>query len=60
MRKIKLSTYAKENDICYKTAHSYFTKGFIKGERTPTGTILIHIEEPKENLQENKEQKADS
>lgn len=45
MRKIKISTYAKENDLCYKTVYNHFIKGILKGERLLTGTILIHVEE---------------
>ncbi len=38
---IKLSEYAKNNGICYKTAYRYWNDGIIKGKQTPTGTILI-------------------
>lgn len=38
---IKLSEYAKNNGVCYKTAYRYWNKGLIKGKQTSTGTILI-------------------
>ena len=41
---IKLSQYAKENSIHYKTALRYYHTGIIKGKQLPTGTILVEIE----------------
>lgn len=38
----KLSQYAKENGITYKTAHNHFKAGLITGAyQLPTGTIVI-------------------
>ena len=37
----KLSTYAKENDIHYKTAYRMAKQGLIKTKTLPTGTILV-------------------
>lgn len=38
----KLSNYAKENGITYKTAYIHFKKGLIQGAyQLPTGTIVI-------------------
>ena len=38
----KLSEYAKQHEITYKTAHIHFHKGLIKGAyQLPTGTIVI-------------------
>ena len=47
MKKIKLSTYAKNNNCSYVTAYTYYKNGVIKGEQLPTGTILIHDEDDK-------------
>jgi len=38
---IKLSEYAKNNGICYKTAYRYWQNNQINGKQLPTGTILI-------------------
>lgn len=40
---IKLSEYAKENSITYKTAHNHWKKGLIKGKQLDTGTILVEV-----------------
>lgn len=42
--RIKLSRYAKENDIDYMTAYRYFHNGLIKGIKMPNGTILIDVD----------------
>lgn len=41
---IKLSEYAKNNSICYKTAHRYWKNGFLMGKQLKTGTILIEVD----------------
>jgi predicted site-specific integrase-resolvase len=38
---IKLSTYAKNNCITYRTAYRHWEEGKIKGKKTATGSILI-------------------
>jgi len=38
---IKLSKYAKNNGLSYRTAYRYFYKGIINGIQLPTGTILV-------------------
>lgn len=38
---MKLSTYAKEVGINYKTAWRYYRQGLLKGYQLPTGTIII-------------------
>ncbi len=45
--KIKLSRYAKQNDITYKTAYLWFRNGLIKEktEVTPSGSIFVIIED---------------
>lgn len=47
MRKIKLSQWAKENAVCYRTAWNRFKAGFFKGksEVAENGTILIICED---------------
>ena len=42
MNKIKLSTYAKKNNLCYRTAYNYFHSGTLKGEQLESGTILVY------------------
>jgi len=42
MNKIKLSTYAKKNNICYRTAYNHFHAGILKGEQLESGTILVY------------------
>jgi predicted site-specific integrase-resolvase len=42
MNKIKLSTYAKRNNLCYRTAYNYFHSGTLKGEQLESGTILVY------------------
>jgi predicted site-specific integrase-resolvase len=53
MKKIKLSTYAKNNNLCYRTAYNYYNSGILKGEQLETGTILVY-EEEKVNLKNEK------
>lgn len=43
VRYIKLSQYAKENSITYKTAHNHWKKGIIKGKQLDTGTVLVEV-----------------
>ena len=39
---MKLSTYAKNLGVCYKTAWNHFQKGLIPGAyQLPTGTIIV-------------------
>jgi predicted site-specific integrase-resolvase len=38
---VKISTYAKNNDLCYRTVYNYFKKGLLRGITLPSGTILI-------------------
>jgi len=47
----KLSEYAKEHNITYRTAHNHFKKGLIDGVyQLPTGTIVIPDKFSKENF----------
>jgi predicted site-specific integrase-resolvase len=38
---MKLSQYAKQNNITYKAAYEHWKKGIIKGKQLPTGTIVV-------------------
>jgi hypothetical protein len=38
---MKLSEYAKEKSISYKTAHRHWKLGYIKGEQLSSGTIVV-------------------
>jgi hypothetical protein len=38
---IKLSEYAKNNSITYKTAHNHWKRGMLVGKQLATGTILV-------------------
>lgn len=44
MRK-KISTYAKENDLCYKTVWRMVKRGELPYVKLPSGTILIEVED---------------
>lgn len=51
-KRMKLSEFAKLNDLNYKTALSLFKKGEIKGIQTPSGTIRVegwNIEDEQNN-----------
>ena len=41
MKKVKLTTYAKLNDVTPRTVWNWIKKGLIKYERTETNRILI-------------------
>lgn len=53
MNKIKLSTYAKKNNLCYRTAYNYFHAGTLKGEQLDSGTILVY-DDQKDNIKNEK------
>jgi len=42
---MKLSQYARENSICYRTAYRMAKAGLIKTKQLPTGTIVV-LEDP--------------
>ena len=42
---MKLSEYAKQNSITYKTAFNHWKKGYIKGKQLPSGTIVVFDEQ---------------
>ena len=54
MRKIKLSQWAKNNNVCYRTAWNYFKAGKFEGksEVSDKGSIFVLEEEVKEKTQE--------
>ena len=41
---IKLSKWAKEQGVSYRTAWNYFKAGNLKGKQLETGTILVEID----------------
>jgi putative resolvase len=43
---MKLSQYAKQQGISYRTALRWFRNGTIKGYQAPTGTIIVFDDEP--------------
>jgi putative resolvase len=45
---MKLSQYAKQQGISYRTALRWWKAGIIKGYQSPTGTIIVTEEPPKE------------
>ena len=49
---MKLSSYAKQVGVSYKTAHRWWKAGQISGYQLPTGTIVITEEKPekKDNI----------
>lgn len=46
-KKIKLSEWARLHDYTYRGAYNVYKRGDIIGEQTPSGTILIEVEEKK-------------
>lgn len=44
MKKIKISEYAKENSVTYRTVWNWVKKGLVKYEQLPSGTILIILD----------------
>ena len=53
MKKIKLSTFAKLNNVTQRTVWNWMTKGLVNFERTLTNRILILVDE--DNLTIKKE-----
>ena len=45
---MKLSQYAKQQGISYRTALRWWQAGIIKGYQAPTGTIIVAEEPPKD------------
>ena len=45
MKKIKLSQYAKDNGLTYRTALRHFHDGILQGEQLPTGSIFVYLPE---------------
>ena len=45
--KIKLSQYAKKNKITYRTAWNHYKNGWVKCEKTPSGSIFVIDENQK-------------
>lgn len=43
---VKLSKWAKENNVTYRTAWNHFKAGLLRGKKLDTGTILIEKEVP--------------
>ncbi len=43
---MKLSQYAKQQGISYRTALRWFRDGTIKGYQAPSGTIIVTEQEP--------------
>jgi putative resolvase len=41
---MKLSDYAKQVGISYRTAWNYFKAGKLNAYRTPTGTVIVRDE----------------
>ena len=49
MKKIKISEYAKNHSLSYRTVWQYCKDGDLPTETTPKGTILILVDENKES-----------
>lgn len=52
MRKIKLSNWAKENDMQYLAAWRMAINNQIPTEKLPTGQIRVLVEDEKKPIQE--------
>src|SRR5438093_7973179 len=48
---LKVSQYAKQQGISYRTALRWFRTGAIKGYQAPSGTIIVTVEEPQHTVQ---------
>ena len=48
---MKLSQYAKQQGISYRTALRWFRAGTIRGYQAPTGTIIVQEDEPVHTVQ---------
>jgi putative resolvase len=48
---MKLSQYAKQQGISYRTALRWFRDGTIKGYQAPSGTIIVTEMEPMQSVQ---------
>ena len=48
---MKLSQYAKQQGISYRTALRWFRSGAIKGHQAATGTIIVQEDEPTRRVQ---------
>jgi putative resolvase len=46
---MKLTDYAKQNSVCYRTAYRHWKSGIIKGKQLPTGTIVVFDEQEQTN-----------
>jgi putative resolvase len=51
--RVKLSKWAKNNGVTYRTAYQYFIDGRLDAIQLETGTILV-LEEKKENIKSEK------
>jgi len=50
---MKLSEYARKNNITYRTAQNHWKKGIISGKQLSTGTIVVY-DEIEKNKHDNK------
>lgn len=48
---MKLSQYAKQQGISYRTAFRWWQAGQIKGYQAPSGTIIVTSEEPTKTME---------
>ena len=51
--RVKISQFAKENGLSYRTIWNYVKAGLLPFITTPTGTILIDKEKAETILQNN-------
>jgi predicted site-specific integrase-resolvase len=47
MKTMKLSQYAKENSVCYRTAWNRYNRGLLNCKQDSLGNILVIIEDDK-------------
>lgn len=50
MKKIKLSTFAKLNNVTQRTVWNWISKGIVKFERTETNRVLILVDEDRQTI----------
>jgi predicted site-specific integrase-resolvase len=52
MKKIKLSTFAKLNDVTQRTVWNWINKGMIKFEKTSTNRVFILVDEENPSMKD--------
>lgn len=54
MKKIKLSTFAKLNNVTQRTVWNWISKGIVNFERTETNRVLILVDEDRQTIRKQR------